>query len=120
MSANEPATTKPGRTPDSAFSFSFAIALGLILFIAGLVISLTLGEGSSIGLIFGIPLLLAGIFVPLIMMRGLFRSNEIAEPCPYCSAPIKTSDATIRLDCPTCQGVIAVRDGKLQAVKTSD
>jgi hypothetical protein len=120
MSANEPASAKPSRTPDSAFSFSFAIALGLILFIAGLVISLTLGEGSSIGLIFGIPLLLAGIVVPLIMMRGLFRSNEIDAPCPYCSAPIKTSDATIRLDCPICQGLIAVRDGKLYAVKTSD
>ena len=61
MSAKEPANAKPGRTPDSAYSFSFAIAIGLILFIAGLVISLTLGDGAQVlGLIFGIPLLLAG------------------------------------------------------------
>jgi len=119
MSAKEPVTAKPGRTPDSAFSFSFAIALGLLLFIAGLVITLTLGDGASIGLFFGIPLLLAGLVVPLIMMRHLFKQNEVTGPCPHCSAPIKTSDATIRLECPSCQGVVVVRDMKLYAAKTS-
>ena len=118
MGAKEPATAKPGRTPDSAFSFSFAIALGLLLFIAGLVITLTLGDGSSVFLFFGIPLLLAGLVLPLFMMRHLFKQNEVAGPCPYCSAPIKTSDATIRLECPTCKGVVAVRDEKLYAVET--
>ena len=119
MSAKEPVTEKPGRTLDSAYSFSFAIAIGLILFIAGLVISLTLSEGSSIGLIFGIPLLLAGLFVPLIMMRGHFKQNEVTGPCPYCSASIKTSDATIRLDCPNCKGVVVVRDMKLYPANTA-
>jgi fatty acid desaturase len=120
MSAKEPANAKPGRTLDSAYTFSFAIAIGLILFIAGLVISLTLGGGSSIGLIFGIPLLLAGLVVPLIMMRQFFTQNEVSGPCPYCSAPIKTSDATIRLECPNCHGVVGVRDEKLYAVETSN
>lgn len=118
MSAKEPAPAKPVRTPDSAFSFSFAIALGLLLFIAGLLITLTLGDGSSVGLFFGIPLLLAGLVLPLFMMRHLFKQNEVAGPCPYCSAPIKTSDATIRLECPACKGVVAVRDEKLYAVET--
>ncbi len=118
MSANEPANAKPGRTLDSAYSFSMAIAIGLILFIAGLVISLTLGGGSSLGLIFGVPLLLAGLVVPLIMMRGLFTQNEVTGPCPYCSAPLKTLDSTIQLQCPTCQGVVAVRDEKLHPVES--
>ena len=61
MSANEPASEKPARTPDSAFSFSFAIAIGLMLFIAGLVISLTLGDSGTIGIFFGIPLLILGL-----------------------------------------------------------
>lgn len=113
MSAKEPATGKSGRSFDSAYSFSFAIALGLILFIGGLVISLTLGDGSSIGLLFGIPLLMAGLVLPLIMMRDLFKQNEVAGPCPYCSAPIKTSDATIRLECPACKRLVIVRDMKL-------
>jgi predicted RNA-binding Zn-ribbon protein involved in translation (DUF1610 family) len=117
MSAKEPTTTKPVRTPDSAYSFSFAIAIGLILFLGGLVISLTLGGGSSIGLIFGIPLLLAGLIVPLIMMRQFFKQNEVSGVCPYCSEPIRTSDATIRLQCPNCHGVVVVRDGNLFALE---
>ena len=120
MSTEEPAPAKSGRTPDSAYNFSFAIALGLVLFIAGLVISLTLGGGSSIGLVFGIPLLLAGIVMPLIMMRSLFKQNEVVAPCPHCSTIVRTSDATIRLQCPTCQGVVGVRDGKFYAVENSD
>jgi len=119
MSAKEPAETKPARRLDSAYRFSFAIAIGLILFIGGLVISLTLGGGGSIGLFFGIPLLMAGLIVPLIMMRDLFKQNEVSGPCPYCSTPIKTSDATIRLRCPNCKGEVAVRDEKLYAVNGS-
>ena len=120
MSAKEPATTKPSRSLDSAYTFSFAVGIGLVLFIGGLVISLTLGGGSSLGLIFGVPLLLAGLVVPLIMMRGFFKQNEVAGSCPYCSAPIKTLDSTIRLQCPTCQGVVGVRDEKLYAVETAN
>lgn len=104
---------KSGRSFDSAYGFSFAIGIGLLLFIAGLVISLTLGESTSIGLIFGIPLLIAGIVLPLIMMRDLFVLNEVKGACPYCSAPIRTSDATLRLRCPSCQKEVAVRDKSL-------
>ena len=113
MSSEQPSATKSAKTFDSAYNFSFAIAIGLILFIAGLVISLTLGGGTSLGLIFGIPLLIAGLVVPLIMMRDEFRQSDVAGPCPYYAAPIKTSDATIRLECPVCHGLILVKDMKL-------
>ena len=113
MEAKRPDAVKPGRTFDRAYGFSFSVALGLALFIAGLVISLTLGEGTSIGLIFGLPLLLAGLVLPLVMMRDLFKRNEVSGNCPYCSVPIRTSDATIRLDCPSCNRTIVVRDMKL-------
>ena len=105
-----------GRSFDSAYGFSFAIAIGLLFFIAGLVITLTLGEGA-VGLIFGIPLLVAGLVLPVIMMRGLFTRNEVSGPCPYCSAPIKTSDATIRLRCISCGREVAVRDARLHPVE---
>lgn len=120
MSANEPTTEKPVRTFDSAYTFSFAVGIGLILFIAGLVISLTLGGDSNLGLIFGVPLLIAGLVVPLVMMRGFFKQNEVAGQCPYCSTPIKTLDSTIRLQCPNCQGVVGVRDEKLYAIETTN
>jgi len=105
-----------GRSFDSAYGFSFAIAIGLLFFIAGLVITLTLGEGGLLGFVFGIPLLVAGLVLPLIMMRGLFTKNEVSGVCPYCSASIKTSDATIRLRCVSCGREVAVRDAKLCAV----
>lgn len=111
MQARGTATTaKPARTFDSAYGFSFSIALGLILFIAGLVISLALGEGS---LIFGIPLLIAGLLVPLFMVRDVFTGHDIDAPCPSCAAPIKATDATLKLECPNCRKVISVRDGQL-------
>jgi predicted RNA-binding Zn-ribbon protein involved in translation (DUF1610 family) len=113
MSTEEPTTTPRRRTFDSAYTFSFAIAVGLILFIGGLIISLTLGNGTSIGLIFGIPLLLAGLVLPVFMMRDLFKQNEVSGPCPYCSAPVRTSDATLSLMCPDCKNVVMVRDMKL-------
>ena len=103
---------KTGRTFDSAYGFSFSIAVGLILFIAGLVISLTLGQGTNIGLIFGIPLLVAGLIIPIFMMRDLFKTNEIQEPCPNCGATIRTSDATLQLKCTSCERVINVREGQ--------
>jgi len=113
MNQDRPEVAKPGRTFDSAYSFSFSITLGLVLFIAGLVISLTFGQSATIGLIFGIPLLLAGLILPLIMMRDLFQRNEVDGACPYCGAPIKTSDATIRLNCPSCKRLIEVKDASL-------
>jgi hypothetical protein len=104
---------KSGKTFDSAYGFSFSIAVGLVLFIAGLVISLTLGQGTSIGLIFGIPLLVAGLIIPVFMMRDLFKTNEIKAPCPNCGATVKTSDATLQLRCTNCERVINVREGEL-------
>jgi len=111
---DRPDVAKSHRTFDSAYSFSFSIAIGLVLFIAGLVISLTLGQGATVGLIFGVPLLIAGLVLPIFMMRDLFKHNEVNGPCPYCSAPIKTSDATIRLNCPSCKRLIEVRGTALQ------
>jgi hypothetical protein len=116
MEANRSHEIKTGRTFDSAYSFSFSIAVGLILFIGGLAISLTFGNGNTVGLIFGIPLLLAGLVLPLIMMRDLFTRNDVTGPCPYCAVPIKTSDATLKLACPACGGVVGVRDTRLVAL----
>ncbi len=112
MEAKPDEAPKPERTFDSAYGFSFAIAVGLVLFIAGLIIALTVGEGTSIGLIFGIPLLIAGLILPVFMMRDLFKGNEISAPCPGCGTPIRTSDATLHLTCPTCDRLVTVRDEK--------
>lgn len=113
MEEKTPEKAKTGRSFDSAYGFSFAIAVGLALFIAGLVITLTLGDETNTGLIFGIPLIVAGIIIPIVMMRDLFKTSEINEPCPGCGTTIKTSDATLQLRCPSCHKVINVREEKL-------
>ena len=113
MVANKTVPPRPRRTFDSAYGFSFSVAVGLALFISGLIISLTVGGGTSLGLIFGIPLLVAGLIIPIFMLRDLFTTNEIKEPCPNCGATIRTSDATLQLRCQGCQHVINVRDKQL-------
>ena len=115
MEAKRPAAVKPSRTFDEAYGFSFAIGLGLLLFIGGLVLSLTIGQESSYGLFFGIPMILAGLIIPFFMMRGSFARNEIVAPCPACGHEIKTTDATMQLDCPNCGKTISVRGMKLYA-----
>ncbi len=117
MEAKRTEAAKPNRTMDGAYGFSFSIALGLVLFISGLVLALTLGGDSSLGFVFGIPLLIAGLAVPLFMMRGVFARNDIDEPCPACGSDIHTTDATMRLDCPKCGRTLRVRDMHIYAEK---
>lgn len=113
MEVKRPEAAKPSRTFDEAYGFSFAIGLGLLLFIGGLILSLTIGQESGFGLVFGIPMLVAGLVLPLVMMRGVFTRNEIVAPCPACGQEIKTTDATMQLDCPHCGKTISIRDMKL-------
>src|SRR3979411_3340235 len=101
------------RAFDSSFGFSFSIAIGLLLFIAGLIISLTLGGAGSIGLIFGIPLLMAGLIIPLFMMRDLFKTRDIQTPSTKGVQTTKTSDATLQLRCHGFQKVFELREEKL-------
>jgi predicted RNA-binding Zn-ribbon protein involved in translation (DUF1610 family) len=117
MEAKRTEAVKSERTLDGAYGFSFSIALGLVLFIAGLVVSLTIGGDNSLGLVFGVPLLIAGLAVPLFMMRGVFARNNIDEPCPGCGSDIHTTDATMRLDCPKCGKTLRVRDMHIYAEK---
>ncbi len=113
MEANKTVEARPRRTFDSAYGFSFSVAVGLVLFIAGLIISLTVGQGTSLGLIVGIPLLVAGLIIPVFMLRDLFQPAEIKAPCPSCGATIRTSDATLQLRCQNCEHIINVRDRQL-------
>ena len=103
MDDNRSDVRKSGRTFDSAYGFSFAIGIGLILFIAGLVISLTLGEGTSIGLIFGIPLLIAGLIATPDHDARYVQAERSQWSLSLLLRAIKTSDATIRLRCPACE-----------------
>jgi predicted RNA-binding Zn-ribbon protein involved in translation (DUF1610 family) len=60
---------------------------------------------------------IAGLLVPLFMMRGVFARNDIDEPCPACGSDVHTTDATMRLDCPKCGKTLSVRDMHIYAEK---
>ena len=117
MEVKRSTSVKAGRTFDGAYGFSFAIGLGLVLFIGGLVLSLTLNDGSGAGLLLGIPLLLAGLILPLFMMRDIFAGHSVEGTCPACGTSIKTTDSTIRLNCPGCDKHLLVQDTKFIQAK---
>lgn len=102
-----------GRTADGAFGFSIAIGLGLLLFIAGLIVSLMMDEGTGVGLLLGIPMMMAGVILPLFMMRQNFMGHRVEGECPACGSSIRTSDGTLKLECPSCHQLLRVRDSKL-------
>lgn len=112
MEAKQVQGVREGRHADGAFGFSFSIAVGLILFIAGLLISVS----TDMGVILGFPLLLVGVALPLVMMRGHLTQAVIDGSCPHCGTTIKTSDSTLRLDCPSCRRQVVIRDSKFYPV----
>lgn len=118
MEAKRPQAIKAGRSFDGAYGFSFSIAVGLVLFVTGLILAVFLGEGQwGVGLLFGVPLLIAGLIVPLFTMRDVFSRHDLHGDCPACGNDIHTTDATVRLECPRCSQRIRVQDSKFSKVE---
>ncbi len=111
------AANSTGRTIDGAYGFSLSIALGLILFIGGLVVSVALGMSAGTGLLFGIPLMIAGLVVPLFMMREHFTQNDVDGACPECGSHIHTTEATVRINCPNCKQHLSVNGAQFIRAK---
>jgi len=113
MDTKHTATIQGGRSMDGGYGFSLSIGIGLILFLAGLVVAIFFGDENGTGLLFGIPLILAGVILPFMMMRSHFSSHEISAPCPACGTTIKTSDHTLQLDCPECGKTVLNEYGEI-------
>jgi DNA-directed RNA polymerase subunit RPC12/RpoP len=88
----------------------FSVGLGLLLILGGFFIILFSNEETGSEHVFGVPLIIVGLFAPHLAMR---LRNEISGPCPYCWSPVKTSDSTLKLNCPACHQRIVVRDTRL-------
>lgn len=76
-------------------------AAGFMLMVIGVLVSFT-----GIGLIIGLPLILAGIAYPFIA-RHIIRG-----PCPYCGMMFSTLDSKPRIKCRACGKHIVIRDKK--------
>jgi DNA-directed RNA polymerase subunit RPC12/RpoP len=68
-----------------------------------------------IGVIVGVPLILAAIysavFIPPKINRGLYIGK-----CPHCDADASATHYQSEIDCPSCGGDIAVRDSRFVAL----
>ncbi|MBD3348841.1 MAG: hypothetical protein GF400_06555 [Candidatus Eisenbacteria bacterium] len=83
--------------------------LGIILVVMGLLLTFT-----GIGAIIGIPLIVAGIIVPLVApFLGL---SSIRGPCPYCGSRVRASRGSPGAVCPACGRRIVIRDGRYYRV----
>lgn len=99
-----------GRTLQEVHFILLSVALGLLLILGGLLIILFFSEGAGPGRLFGLPLIIGGLFAPHLAMRLFLTRNEISGPCPYCCSPVKISDSALNLNCPGCHQRVAVRD----------
>jgi len=102
-----------GRTMDGAYGFSLSIGIGLVLFIGGLVVSIVFGDDNNVGLLFGIPMIVAGVLLPLFLLREHFTNHDSVAPCPACGQTIKASDHKLQLDCPSCGKTVTNERGKI-------
>jgi len=85
-----------------------------------LVILAGLGAWSTgtVGMIIGIPLILAALysafFIPPKVNRGLYIGQ-----CPHCGADMSATHYQTQVDCPSCAGDVAVRDNRFYALPKS-
>ena len=78
-----------------------ATAAGFILMVIGVLVSFT-----GIGLIVGIPLILAGIAYPFI------ARHIITGPCPYCGIKISTLASRSGIACRACGKPVIIQEKK--------
>jgi DNA-directed RNA polymerase subunit RPC12/RpoP len=76
-------------------------AIGFILIAIGIMVSFTV-----VGLVVGIPMILAGVAYPMIA-RSLIRGQ-----CPYCGRNVSAMNSRPGIRCPGCGRHIVIRDKK--------
>jgi len=86
----------------------FGLVLAAILVIAAIILGVTTG----LGLVFAVPLGIAGLALAMVVFRG-GRTRRIAAPCPHCGARVTAPSHISEFDCPHCGGRMETRDSGL-------
>ena len=83
--------------------------------ILGVLVGVAACSLGLIGVIIGVPMILAAIysavFIPPKVNRGLYIGK-----CPHCDADGSATHYQTEIDCPSCGGDIAVRDSQFVAL----
>jgi hypothetical protein len=73
---------------------------------------------GMIGMVIGVPMVLAAIysavFIPPKVNRGLYIGK-----CPHCGADMSATHYQTQVDCPSCAGDVAIRNSRFVAVPKS-
>ncbi len=86
----------------------FGVVVAPVCLIVGTMLTIT-----GIGIFVGIPLIILGIFAPL--LGSVLGLNELNGKCPWCGTRIASIvNHTQDFACPACSRMIAVRDHELQ------
>ena len=83
-----------------------------------LVVGVALCSIGTIGVIIGVPMALgalySGFFVVPRLTRGLYLGK-----CPHCGAAISAMHYQEQVDCPSCTGLVRIKDNHFVAVPGS-
>ncbi len=98
--------TTPAETANVVGGIGVGAGGGCCMVVLGVLLSAT-----GIGMIIGIPMILAGIAVPLVCAVEGAKARK--GPCPYCRTEVINNVATAKgITCTACKQRIIIRDGQ--------
>lgn len=101
MDNDKSTETKNTKGETTAVGWFTGLIVGFILIVIGVMVSLT-----GVGLIIGIPLILAGLAYPFIA-RSLIKGH-----CPYCGSTVSVLGSKSGVTCRSCRKHIVIQDKK--------
>lgn len=101
----------PEATKHTVSSVALSVVVSLALVITGVAFTVTMAF-SGVGLLVGIPFLIAGVAAPFILLRGMFRREKLAGACPHCGAHISLAAHLSEASCPVCGNHLVIKDEK--------
>ncbi|HZS44500.1 MAG TPA: hypothetical protein VFC63_05315 [Blastocatellia bacterium] len=111
--------TQPAVPPDARIvsakrgtNVALSIVIGIVLVIVGLFISFFFGISTVIGFLFGIPIIVVGIAIPLLMMGVSPEAKNVRGRCPHCGKMIAVPRHLRQTECPECNAVIEIEGGR--------
>jgi DNA-directed RNA polymerase subunit RPC12/RpoP len=114
MTVTEPKSTPAPFQPNPTKYLARFNAIEILAVLLG-VAACSLG---LIGIVVGVPVVLIAVysafFIPPKINRGLYIGK-----CPHCGADMSATHYQTEVDCPSCTGMVAVRDSRFVALPTT-
>jgi hypothetical protein len=83
--------------------------------ILAVLIGLSACSTGTIGLVIGVPVILAALYSAIVIPPKVDRGLYIGK-CPHCGADMSATHYQNTVDCPSCAGDVEVRDSHFVAL----